>query len=42
MSEPLYELRQVEKAYHGRSVLHIDELAVYPGEILALVGPSGV
>ncbi|MCZ7666056.1 MAG: ATP-binding cassette domain-containing protein [Chloroflexi bacterium] len=28
--------------YNGRSVLEIDELTIHSGEILALVGPSGV
>lgn len=42
MNAPLYHLQQVEKAYNGRTVLQIEELTVFPGEILALVGPSGV
>jgi len=42
VNTPLYHLQQVEKVYDGRSVLHIEELSVYAGEILALVGPSGV
>ncbi|HSO27499.1 MAG TPA: ATP-binding cassette domain-containing protein [Anaerolineales bacterium] len=42
MNAPLYHLQQVEKVYNGRTVLQIEELTVYPGEILALVGPSGV
>jgi len=42
MSAPLYQLQGVEKTYNGRTVLQIDDLSVCPGEILALVGPSGV
>ena len=41
MNETLYELNDVRKMYHGRSVLHIDHLTIQRGEILALVGPSG-
>ena len=39
--EPLYRLRNVTQAYGKRSVLQIDQLDIYQGEILALVGPSG-
>ena len=38
---PLYRLDHVQKAYDGRVVLDVDELAVNRGEVLALVGPSG-
>jgi tungstate transport system ATP-binding protein len=31
----------VEKAYDGRSVLQVEQLAIPEGEIFALVGPSG-
>ncbi|MFN8495831.1 MAG: phosphate ABC transporter ATP-binding protein [Caldilineaceae bacterium] len=41
MSEALYMLEQVTKAYGTRSVLAIDHLQIRQGEILALVGPSG-
>ncbi len=41
MSDPLYLLDGVYKAYGGRRVLDIDRLDVRPGEILAIVGPSG-
>ncbi|MBN1954358.1 MAG: phosphate ABC transporter ATP-binding protein [Anaerolineae bacterium] len=41
MSEPIYQLDQVAKAYEGRQVLSIKHLAVQQGEILAVVGPSG-
>lgn len=41
MREALYLLDQVTKQYGPRSVLAIDQLQVYRGEILALVGPSG-
>jgi tungstate transport system ATP-binding protein len=38
---PLYELAHVQKAYNGRVVLDVDDLAIGRGEVLALVGPSG-
>ncbi|MCJ7552036.1 MAG: ATP-binding cassette domain-containing protein, partial [Anaerolineae bacterium] len=41
MTETLYSLRDVSKRYDGRSVLHIDTLDIYRGEVLAVVGPSG-
>ena len=41
MSEFLYQLRDVTKAYDGRRVLHVDRLDIRRGEIFALVGPSG-
>jgi tungstate transport system ATP-binding protein len=41
MSEEIYRLRAVGKAYEQRRVLDVDDLKVYRGEILALVGPSG-
>ena len=42
MNETLYEVRGVTKSYGPRCVLAVDRLDVYRGEILALVGPSGV
>ena len=41
MSQPIYQLEQVSKAYEGKQVLDIDRLDIDQGEILALVGPSG-
>jgi tungstate transport system ATP-binding protein len=41
MSKPIYQLQEVTQEYEGRSVLQIDHLDIYSGEILALVGPSG-
>jgi tungstate transport system ATP-binding protein len=41
MSEWVYRLRQVSKAYERRRVLDLDRLDVQRGEILGLVGPSG-
>jgi tungstate transport system ATP-binding protein len=38
----MYELRGVVKSYERRTVLCIAELDVLRGEVLALVGPSGV
>ncbi|MEZ4616726.1 MAG: ATP-binding cassette domain-containing protein [Caldilineaceae bacterium] len=37
----IYEITQLTKAYNGRSVLQIEEFAIFAGEILALIGPSG-
>jgi tungstate transport system ATP-binding protein len=37
----LYRLTGVAQAYNGQGILHIPELTVRQGEILALVGPSG-
>ena len=39
--EPIYTLNDVTKTYNGRTVLNIESLQIYHGEILALVGPSG-
>jgi len=41
MSDVIYRLRGVTKAYEGRCVLQIDQLDIRRGEIFALVGPSG-
>jgi tungstate transport system ATP-binding protein len=41
MSHSVFELSQVQKVYDGRTVLNLDQLTIYRGEILALVGPSG-
>lgn len=41
MSEVVYQLRDVAKAYDGRRVLHVERLDIHRGEIFALVGPSG-
>jgi tungstate transport system ATP-binding protein len=38
---PLYQLHHLTQIYHGRTVLQIEQLDIYKGEILALVGPSG-
>ena len=38
---PIYELTSVQKAYNGRIVLDLPQLAIRRGEILVLVGPSG-
>ena len=37
----VYRLEKLKKEYGARVVLDIDELQIYAGEILALVGPSG-
>ena len=41
MSDIVYHLEQVVKAYNGRRVLQVDSLDICRGEILAMVGPSG-
>ncbi|HEY86098.1 MAG TPA: phosphate ABC transporter ATP-binding protein [Chloroflexi bacterium] len=41
MSDPIYRIKNLTQAYNGRTVLKIDSLEIYAGEILALVGPSG-
>ncbi len=41
MTAPLYQLSQVTKQYHQRTILQIAQLTIQTGEMLALVGPSG-
>lgn len=41
-NDSIYELHGVTKQYGARCVLSIDQLTVHRGEVLALVGPSGV
>jgi tungstate transport system ATP-binding protein len=41
-ASPLYQLEGIKQVYNGRCVLEIDDMSIYSGEILALVGPSGV
>jgi tungstate transport system ATP-binding protein len=41
-NEALFQVRGLTKHYGERRVLSVERLDVYPGEILALVGPSGV
>ncbi len=41
MNNPIYRLHNVTKAYNGRQVLHVSQLDIQHGEILAIVGPSG-
>jgi tungstate transport system ATP-binding protein len=41
-SEPIFEVRNVTMTYGKRCVLTINELDIVKGEIMALVGPSGV
>ncbi|MCE5258813.1 MAG: ATP-binding cassette domain-containing protein [Chloroflexi bacterium] len=41
MSESVYQLNTLVKRYDSRTVVALDSLTVYRGEILALVGPSG-
>jgi tungstate transport system ATP-binding protein len=41
MTEPIYRIDRVKKEYAGRTILDIEGLEIFAGEILALVGPSG-
>jgi tungstate transport system ATP-binding protein len=41
LTPPLYEIRDLEHRYAGRSVLEVDRLDVQAGAILGLVGPNG-
>lgn len=40
-SELIYRVQDLSQMYNGRTVLQIERLDIYAGEILALVGPSG-
>ena len=37
----LYQLRNLQQVYDGRTVLAVDRLAIRRGEIMGIVGPSG-
>ncbi|MDO9087713.1 MAG: phosphate ABC transporter ATP-binding protein [Anaerolineaceae bacterium] len=37
----LYRIRDLRKCYEKRCILHLENLDIYKGEIMALVGPSG-
>jgi len=41
MTDAVYRLEKVSKAYGSREVLRVDFLEVQPGEIFGVVGPSG-
>jgi len=41
MSNPIYELHKVTKAYNGHPVVQVEHLNIKRGEIMAIVGPSG-
>ena len=41
MSEPLIELKGVSKSFGSNVILDGVDLAIYPGESLAIIGPSG-
>jgi phospholipid/cholesterol/gamma-HCH transport system ATP-binding protein len=41
MAEPLIELKGIRKAFGDTVVLDGVDLAIYPGEALAIIGPSG-
>ncbi|MGG6270580.1 ABC transporter ATP-binding protein [Leptolyngbya sp. AN03gr2] len=41
MVEPLIELKGVSKNFGGNQVLDRADLTIYPGEALAVIGPSG-
>lgn len=40
-SRIIYQLHNLTRVYNSRTILQIDRLEIYEGEILALVGPSG-
>ncbi len=37
----IYQLQNLTQRYNKRTVLHVEQLDIYAGEILAIVGPSG-
>lgn len=37
----IYQLHNLTQSYQGRTVLQIEQLEIYAGEIVAIVGPSG-
>jgi tungstate transport system ATP-binding protein len=41
MSQPLFRLEAVAKAYSGREVLRLDGLEIRAGEVVGLLGPTG-
>jgi ABC-2 type transport system ATP-binding protein len=41
MTEPLLEMKHVEKRFGKQTVLQDMNLTVYPGQIIGLIGPSG-
>ena len=41
MSSPVLEVRELRKSYGDLEVLHGVDLAVDPGELVAIIGPSG-
>jgi putative ABC transport system ATP-binding protein len=41
MSHPVLEVRELRKSYGDLEVLHGVDLAVDPGELVAVIGPSG-
>ncbi len=41
MVEPLIELKGISKAFGDRAVLDSVDLTIYPGEAVAIIGPSG-
>ncbi len=42
MTQPwIYQLRKLTKSYGNRTVLRIDQLEVFPGETLGVIGPTG-
>lgn len=37
----IYQLHNLTQSYNGRTVLRVDHLDIYAGEVLTIVGPSG-
>jgi tungstate transport system ATP-binding protein len=40
-SLPIFQCEALTQSYHGRRVLDVDELEIFPGQVLCLVGPTG-
>lgn len=41
MDVPIYEIRSLQHAYAGKTVLEIEHLTVQPASIVGLIGPNG-
>ncbi|MGL6017215.1 MAG: amino acid ABC transporter permease/ATP-binding protein [Gibbsiella quercinecans] len=40
-AKPILELKNIQKAFNGKTVLNGIDLNVRPGEVIAIIGPSG-
>ena len=41
LKNPVLELRNIDKKYDGKSVVHDLSLSVHPGEVVGLLGCNG-